>query len=57
MTDATAEFRVTITGPEQAREELLHQLSKLEGEAERAGVDVRVERIETTRTSLDAAFD
>lgn len=48
MTNDTAEFRVTITGPEKSREQLHHELSKLEGQADRSGVDVSVERIETT---------
>lgn len=46
MTEKTTEYRVTITGPEKAREQLLHELKKLEGEADRSGVEVRVQRIE-----------
>jgi len=44
---ATEEFRVTISGPKASIEQLYHSLSKLESEAERNGVTVAVERIET----------
>jgi hypothetical protein len=56
MTEKTVEYRVTITGPEKSREQLLHELSKLEGEAERSGIDVTVERVETEETGFDAEF-
>jgi len=57
MTEKTVEYRVTITGPEKAREQLLHELSKMEGQAERSGVDVTVERVETEETGFEAEFD
>jgi len=41
------EYRVVIEGPKAAQEQLLHTLRKLESEAERNGVTVSVERIET----------
>jgi len=53
MTEKTVEYRVTITGPEKAREQLLHELSKMEGQAERSGVDVTVERIEKEKPGMD----
>jgi len=56
MTERTVEYRVTITGPEKSREQLLHELSKLEGEAERSGIEVTVERVETEETGFDAEF-
>lgn len=55
MSEGKAEFRVTIEGPEQAREELLKNLKDMESEADRSGVDVSVERIVQTE-NIDAEF-
>lgn len=55
MSDGTAEFRVTIDGPQQAREELLKNLKDLESEADRSGVDVSVNRIVET-AEFEAEF-
>lgn len=57
MTDKTAEYRVTIEGPEKAREQLLNTLKKLEGEASRSGINVTVERIRHEKTDLEVDFD
>lgn len=49
-----AEFRVVIDGPEKAREQLLNALKDLEGEAQRSGVSVSVQRVE--RSEIEAEF-
>lgn len=55
MNEDKAEFRVTIEGPEKAREQLLKNLKDMESEADRSGVDVSVERVVETE-DLDGEF-
>ena len=42
------EFRITVNGPDAASEQLLHELKRLESEADRQGIVLEVERVETT---------
>jgi len=57
MKKDTQEFRVTVTGPPLAVDQFEHLLNKLKGEGERSGVDVTVERINTTEADDAPEFD
>jgi hypothetical protein len=49
------EFRIQAEGPNEAVEQLYHELRKLRGEGERNGVDVSVQRVETEQ--VDPEFE
>jgi len=51
------EFRVEVEGPPLAVDQFEHLLNKLKGEGERSGVDVTVERINTTEPEESVEFD
>lgn len=55
MTEKTSEYRVEVTGPEKAREQFLSALKDLQGEGERSGIEIEIERIETT--DLEGNFE
>jgi len=57
MSSKKSEFRVEIEGPEKSVEQFYHVLRKLKGEGERSGVDVTVERINTTEPEEPPEFD
>jgi len=57
MKEDTTEFRVTVEGPPLAVDQFEHLLNKLKGEGERSGVEVNIERVETTETSESLEFD
>jgi len=57
MNKDTAEFRVTVTGPPLSVDQFQHLLNKLKGEGERSGVEVTVERVETTEADEEVEFD
>jgi len=53
MNSKEQEFRITVEGPPLSVEQLENQLRKLASEAERSGVDMTVERIETEEPDFD----
>jgi len=57
MKEDTAEFRVTVTGPPLSVDQFEHLLNKLKGEGERSGVEVTIERVETTEANESLEFD
>ena len=57
MKEDTTEFRVTVSGPPLAVDQFEHLLKKLKGEGERSGVEVTIERVETTKADEPAEFD
>jgi len=56
MKEETTEFRVEVEGPPLAVDQFEHLLHKLKGEGERSGVEVTVERVETTEPEETEEF-
>jgi len=57
MKEDQTEFRVEVEGPPLAVDQFEHLLNKLKGEGERSGVDVTVERVNTTEADDAPEFD